>query len=814
MSSVNIDLAADTILNVMVGQQDENEVREVVFDFSDWYTTYGSGTISLAIQRPKDEWPYEGTLTVDNSTHKATWEISDTDSAYAGVGQIQLSYTVGTAVKKSVVYRFTVHKSLGALGNVITPIQIQTFIDEVTEALEDMQDELADVKQDLIQYQTSSIDLESGNFNDSTGQKTTGNTRIRNVRLISVSDLYSITIPTGYDVWVYRFAKNQTYINGTGWKNGEVRIADVITSDTEFINLLFRNTSTPSSDISSQVSTVQSGFSVKTLLSSVDDKLSAELLQLEDDVNINNDVLIHSNLSTASQRYASGITYTIDPLTGIVTAKGTATYDAWIHLYPIGNINIDSNAVYKLMGTPEGSSSSKYYLYAENSSSTGIAFDYGNGAIINNSSFRICFIVKAGQTVDLSFKPRLLKYDSSALNAENTPPMVINSNINKQYWDNDKEVSNTYFSLSNLGGVTYASANGYRSNILGWFPAGTYHYKNLSGAFTVIANANTGALVTLQGGFGKSQYIHSGNFTTAYPFYMFATSNNDAQPYVSNTSEFPSAYVYGLWGEKGKVIYINADGSGDFTTLKAGLEEAIKYKDCVVNVGAGTYDLTSEFSSEIASMDSSSSELSGLQIGNGMTINFSSKALVIFNYTGNNTYVKSRFSPFNMVPGTKGFTLNNLNLECSNCRYAIHDESNANANPYHNKYIDCKITKDNSANTSWANPLVIGGGLGQDGQIDIIRSYFKSETISSIPTGKQVNYHNASTAGSKSKLFVEGCYFDGAYSVGMSYYGSSTEMTTMQINGCSCPSEPSVNQEGSASIVNVELRKFNNTIRT
>ena len=153
MSSVNIDLAADTILNVMVGQQDENEVREVVFDFSDWYTTYGSGTISLAIQRPKDEWPYEGTLTVDNSTHKATWEISDTDSAYAGVGQIQLSYTVGTAVKKSVVYRFTVHKSLGALGNVITPIQIQTFIDEVTEALEDMQEELNDVKQDLQELQ-------------------------------------------------------------------------------------------------------------------------------------------------------------------------------------------------------------------------------------------------------------------------------------------------------------------------------------------------------------------------------------------------------------------------------------------------------------------------------------------------------------------------------------------------------------------------------------------------------------------------------------------------------------------------------------
>lgn len=156
MSTINIDLAADTILNVMIGQQDENEVREVVFDFSGWYTTYGSGTISLAIQRPKDEWPYEGTLTVDSTNHKATWEISETDTAYAGTGQIQLSYKVGDAKKKSVVYRFTCHKSLGALGSVVTPVQIQTFIDEVEEALQtmdgkldDMEDEITDVKTDL-----------------------------------------------------------------------------------------------------------------------------------------------------------------------------------------------------------------------------------------------------------------------------------------------------------------------------------------------------------------------------------------------------------------------------------------------------------------------------------------------------------------------------------------------------------------------------------------------------------------------------------------------------------------------------------------
>ena len=184
MSTINIDLAADTILNVMIGQQDENEVREVVFDFSGWYTTYGSGTISLAIQRPKDEWPYEGELTVDSTNHKATWEISDTDTAYAGTGQIQLSYKVGDAKKKSVVYRFTCHKSLGALGSVVTPVQIQTFIDEVEEELQtmdgrldDMDDQIADVKADLVELQE---EIEGGGSGLTDRQKALFITILRN----------------------------------------------------------------------------------------------------------------------------------------------------------------------------------------------------------------------------------------------------------------------------------------------------------------------------------------------------------------------------------------------------------------------------------------------------------------------------------------------------------------------------------------------------------------------------------------------------------------------------------------------------------
>ena len=146
MSTVNIDLSSDTQLNMILGQQDETEVREVVFDFSGWYTTYGSGTISLSVQRSKDQWPYEVELTVDNTNHTATWTITDTDTGYAGVGMVQITYIVGTAKKKSVVYRFTVYRSLGATGNVITPVQLQTWMDEVDQEITDIKQDLEEIK--------------------------------------------------------------------------------------------------------------------------------------------------------------------------------------------------------------------------------------------------------------------------------------------------------------------------------------------------------------------------------------------------------------------------------------------------------------------------------------------------------------------------------------------------------------------------------------------------------------------------------------------------------------------------------------------
>lgn len=138
MGTVNVVLGEDTRLNLILGQQLENAVTSVVFDFSAWQTTYGSGTLALSVQRPGDEMPYAVTLTTSGTN--ATWSVTNLDTAYKGVGHIQLTYTVGSAIKKSVVYKFTVYESLGANGEYPSPGQTWQ---------EEMEQEITDVRADL-----------------------------------------------------------------------------------------------------------------------------------------------------------------------------------------------------------------------------------------------------------------------------------------------------------------------------------------------------------------------------------------------------------------------------------------------------------------------------------------------------------------------------------------------------------------------------------------------------------------------------------------------------------------------------------------
>lgn len=138
MGTVNVTLGDGKKLNLVLGQQLENAVTAVVFDFSAWQTEFGSGTLGLSVQRHGDTQPYAVVPTVSGTN--ATWNISELDTAYKGVGEVQVTYTVGSVVKKSTVYKFTVYRSLGENGEYPSPGQSWQ---------EEIEAELSDVKQDL-----------------------------------------------------------------------------------------------------------------------------------------------------------------------------------------------------------------------------------------------------------------------------------------------------------------------------------------------------------------------------------------------------------------------------------------------------------------------------------------------------------------------------------------------------------------------------------------------------------------------------------------------------------------------------------------
>lgn len=204
-----------------------------------------------------------------------------------------------------------------------------------------------------------------------------------------------------------------------------------------------------------------------------------------------------------------------------------------------------------------------------------------------------------------------------------------------------------------------------------------------------------------------------------------------------------------------KTFYCGA--TRELTTLKAGIEEATKYMNSILYVDAGTYDLIEEFGNDYFENLTNSNQLAGLRLKNRIHIIFSPNSKVVSNYSGSNQYAKSLYSPFNAAE--YGFTIENLTLECSNCRYAVHDERNGGTEQYKSEYINCNLYIDNSANEYWVNSTCIGGGLGSNAEIIIKDCVFKGVNAEAR---YGVYYHQSNKASDtnyKSKVIINGNYF-------------------------------------------------------
>lgn len=272
----------------------------------------------------------------------------------------------------------------------------------------------------------------------------------------------------------------------------------------------------------------------------------------------------------------------------------------------------------------------------------------------------------------------------------------------------------------------------------------------------------------------------------------------------------------------GKVLRVNKEGKGDFTSFVRALYTSYSELDITILVDEGVYDIEQELKeihgdSYFDSMQEwqckNYRECRGLMLMNRVHIVCSSNSKFIFNYKGTNKWVLTWFSPFNA--GKHGFTLENATIECSRCRYAIHDERGDHVinESYNNYYYHCNMYIDNSNNEQWDAKVCIGGGLGKAGNIVVKDCVFEAEGMPFDSTTGVVFWHNNLLDGSKSHIVFSGNIIKGYGTFGLQHYGTSIKKTVALLTNNSLGKAPILKKTTADSVENMEYIMFNNEIR-
>ena len=249
--------------------------------------------------------------------------------------------------------------------------------------------------------------------------------------------------------------------------------------------------------------------------------------------------------------------------------------------------------------------------------------------------------------------------------------------------------------------------------------------------------------------------------------------------------------------------------------LAAALIEATAYGNSTVFVESGTHDFITELQaiygdSYFDDFSASSAQHFGVEIGNGINVVMSSNAKITFNYTGANTAVHQYFSPLMLL--NSDVTLTNVTIECSNCKYAVHDDPVTKTGRYSHIYNDCHFDINNqSANqggtVTWQ---AIGGGFGNEAYIEINGGFFRS--IGNANNGRTISYHNCVNAYAKSNVNIKNAYC-GTGTIVASYYGASERMSEFMVSGCRVKSAPYRARESSSyDTVNINLKSWGNIV--
>ena len=134
MITVSISTAPCADPKILIGRQAENNAVNIVFDLSFLISNFGNGTATLVHQRTKDDAPYIITTTQNGSN--LSWHVSNLDTAYVGVGQAELRWTVGETLAKTIIYKTWTVKSITA--DEVIPEPYESWYDAMIEYIDQL----------------------------------------------------------------------------------------------------------------------------------------------------------------------------------------------------------------------------------------------------------------------------------------------------------------------------------------------------------------------------------------------------------------------------------------------------------------------------------------------------------------------------------------------------------------------------------------------------------------------------------------------------------------------------------------------------
>ena len=148
---MKVDFSSIQTEKILLGRTGENERTQVQINCAAVYAEYPSAVASLVVKAPNgDKYPVATTV----SNNAVIWDVLDSMLVHTGVGEYQLTFTLGDVVAKSAIGKFVVTQSIEADGSM--PSVIEDWMQEANEALGGIPNQVADAVDDYVSTNWSS----------------------------------------------------------------------------------------------------------------------------------------------------------------------------------------------------------------------------------------------------------------------------------------------------------------------------------------------------------------------------------------------------------------------------------------------------------------------------------------------------------------------------------------------------------------------------------------------------------------------------------------------------------------------------------